>query len=154
MRKEFEIELRRHKRADHAGVMEYIEAINVNNPKEFWRHIKNLGRQEKAIPWEVLFEDGRISFDKDVILDKWAQKLYNDIKGDFDEKFKEDIMQGDISPDDLVGVGNLNDVITVHEVRKVVEHNKRRKAVGIDKLPNEVFKNNAVIIVLLAFFHK
>ena len=48
---------------------------------------------------------------------------------------------------------NMNREISVHEVSNIVLKAKNGKAVGIDKIPNEVLKNNTCILFLKCLFN-
>lgn len=48
----------------------------------------------------------------------------------------------------------LNRPVEVSEVVRVISQAKHGKAVGIDKLPNEVFKNQPSVLLIHAFFSK
>ena len=57
-----------------------INKCNVNNPTEFWNHIKSLGPKVKQdIPWEVV-EKGEILTDTSSVLKKWHKYLVNSIR--------------------------------------------------------------------------
>ena len=49
---------------------------------------------------------------------------------------------------------DLNDPITINECKRVISLAKSRKAVGIDCLPNEVFKNDNYVMLLCSFFNE
>ena len=49
---------------------------------------------------------------------------------------------------------DLNNVITFEECKKVINLAKSGKAIGLDCLPNEVFKNNLSVNVLCSLFNK
>ena len=51
-------------------------------------------------------------------------------------------------------VDDLNDLITIDECKRVISLAKSRKAVGIDCLPNEVFKNYSSVMLLCSVFNE
>ncbi len=112
------------------------------------------------IPWEVHDSKGNISTDKKFILNHWKSeynKLYNDISGDYDERFRENVMNmkdhKDHMQDPLYNANaNLNKPISLDEIKKVVSHAKNGKAVGMDNIPNEILKCQPIIGALHALF--
>ena len=81
----------------------------------------------------------------------------NDFEG-FDAEFYENVKQHKAFKEDLMldplFISNplLNSTITQDEVNHAVMKAKNGKAVGVDKLPNEVFKNDCVPKALCALF--
>ena len=127
-----------------------------------------MGRQKKAvIPGEVVLEDGRIIEDQEILLREWCntfKKLYqkcNFESSEFDKEWYENIKVFIDLPEtwespysyrcDLLS-DIINDGISKKEVEMVVKHAKKGKAVGIDKLPNEVFKNEHSLTLLHKLF--
>ncbi len=68
----FDKELKRAKRSFEWTKVFNLEITNTENPTEFWHTISQMGPKKKSkIPWEVLLNDGSVSIDKNVVLDKW-----------------------------------------------------------------------------------
>ena len=110
----------------------------------------------KGPPLEVYDDNNEVTFDIDSVLHKWAKEysqLYSPYKdGNFDEEFyaeklKEIANMGDPGPSDL------DIAISILEIRNAVSHAKSNKAVGIDGLPYEVFKNEQSCILLEKLFN-
>ena len=53
-----------------------------------------------------------------------------------------------------MNVDKLNEHITIEECRKAIYKAKKKKAVGIDCLPNEILNNQSSIIVLHKLFNE
>ncbi len=99
-------------------------------------------------------------YDENVLL-KWKMEYENLYKSDsstFDENFYEDIKSmlrnSKNNMNDPLHVSNefLNRNISKDEIDKVVDRLKNKKAPGIDKIPNEVLRNDSVKQCLLTFF--
>ena len=72
----------------------------------------------------------------------------------FDEQFYNDCCENMINLEQNVQVNpGLDNDITENEVKKVIRDSKSRKAVGIDNLPNEIFKNLNSVNILVALFN-
>ena len=89
-----------------------IHSVCTDNPKEFWKCIKNLGpSKKKDIPMQV-YVDGNVATDKTSVLNQWKsdyEGLYNrptELLQEFDSPFYEEamaqkaVMEGEMySPD-------------------------------------------------------
>ena len=138
-----------------------IENISTTDPNKFWKTIKKLGPPKKSnIPLEVYNDDGHIENDLDKVLEQWKlefQKLYTFLPepGTFDDQFYDNCKQNlatiEQNGDILEG---LNHIISIEEVEKVLSNSKSNKAVGIDNLPNEIFKGNTSTLSLTTLFNK
>ena len=155
---------RKHKRKYLYEQQIYLENINVNDPKQFWQHLKTLGpRSNKSssdIPMEVYTENGQISYEADVVLDKWADcysSLYSQYdENTFDDNFYEQCMHDFRNLQTESSLGNnpeLNKNIVYSEVNQCVQLAKNNKAVGLDNLPYEIFKNKTSIDLLTKLFN-
>ena len=147
--------------------MTNIETLNTENPTEFWNHVNKLGPKiDKAIPMEVYGENNTVSYDLNDVLRKWKndyEGLYNlsniDIDSDFDDSFYAQAINMKIQLENMYNENNasitacLNEDISLEEVTRVVNHSKRNKAVGPDKIPYEILKNDRAIHILFQFFH-
>ena len=132
--------------------------INTSNPKEFWRHIKNIGPTKKQ---ELILQNVSPE-ETNHVLKYWEDEykaLYNksndsitDQNEDitFVQNYLHDIENNmsDTSEDDMLN-GTINEI----EVKSAVDKAKVNKSVGYDQLPNEVFKNNQSISLLTRFFN-
>ena len=151
--KVFDCTLNKKKRSYSKGLLLQMEACNTNDPFKFWNYVKKLGpvKKHKQIPWEVEIEGIKV-YDKQEILDKWKyefEKLYQIDSTEFDNSFKENMLtekcKENITQD-------LNREITFREVEKVCLSAKNRKAVGIDKICNELVKCPEAITLLYHLF--
>ena len=152
---------RREERFFMKSRLENLEQTVKNNPREFWKVLKNLGPHKKLnIPFEVYDNDNNVVYDKNSVLNKWKNdyaKLYDSPieTDDFDDEFynicREEISEFERSGTVLPG---LNHAIEKDEVIRIIQNSKNKKSVGLDNLPNEVFKNEASINVLTKFFNR
>ena len=94
------------------------------------------------------------------ILDKWKTEYealftFNTEPGTFDDAFYEECLK---DLEDLEQNGpvhfNLDQPIDTQEVKKVIEKAKFNKSIGIDNLPNEIFKNGKSTEVITKLFNK
>ncbi len=138
-----------------------IENISTSDTKQFWKAIHKLSPQSKKhIPIEVYNEDGNIETDMDKVLNKWSseyQMLYTFLpeSGTFDDQFfnehKHNLINIEQNGHILEG---LNHRILLEELYKVISNSKNNKSVGIDNLPNVIFKNKRSNTLLTALFNK
>ena len=138
-----------------------LEETVKNNPREFWKVLKNLGpHKDQSIPFEVYDDNKVVITDRNQVLNKWKsdyEKLYKaPVEADcFDdqhfERCIEEISTLETSINILPG---LNHAIEIEEVRKSIHSSKNKKSVGLDNLPNEIFKNDASVRILATLFNK
>jgi len=129
----------------------------TDNPKEFWKMLKNLGpnkRSQDNIVLEVYLENGEVTQNLNVVMEKWVleySELYKSSQAI--DRGREVIM-----PTPHVMVLNdsprLNVPFSYLEIQKVVSQSKIKKAVGLDNLPNELVKNENSIPILSCIFNK
>ena len=97
---------------------------------------------------EVVLDDGSISYDTEVVLDKWKtcfSKLYNHHTNTNDSS-------NNVRIDEYVENDPLfNDDITLFEIQKAVREAKAHKATGFDNIPSEVFKMTALYLFYISF---
>ena len=146
--KELKIRKRMHKR----GEMIKIESYCTNDSNKFWEYVRNLGpKKNSTIPWKVCV-DGEIMVDKNVVLEKWKndfKNLYDFRDATFNDSFKVDrLLQNQQDPRISLGYNILNEQIQLEEVREAIEKSKKKKAVGLDGVANELLKNESVIRIL------
>ncbi len=154
--------LRKAERDYNKQLQDTIESVCTDNPRTFWEYIKKLGPKVKhKIPQEVYDKDGNISTDINDVLNNWKEEfesLYKQTCDTFDENFYEHVKEllrlAEYRMLDPLYMENpeLNQNISRVEIDKVVNNLKNRKATGIDKIPNEVLKNDSVKNCLHKFF--
>ena len=157
----FDKTYRREKRRFERAQLNDIENAVSNDPKQFWSLLKGLGPHKKVvIPNEVYDDVGNINTDIKFVTNKWRtefEKLFSSppTDGDFDQNFYNDCCNAlNELERDTVNLPGLNHEISEDEIRKVIKSSKNKKAVGIDNLPNEVFKNDKSVSLLIALFKK
>ena len=118
--------------------------------------------KRQNIPEEIIGNDGNILTAPSDILNKWKhdfKDLYQSIDYNFENEFLQELIlyknfRESLMLDPLCySDNNLNKEISVHEVSNIVLKAKNGKAVGIDKIPNEVLKNNTCILFLKCLFN-
>ncbi len=165
--KVFDKKYRRSKREFQRKQQDEIEQLNTNDPKKFWEKVKSLGPNfNKAIPMEILREDGTVCNDFNEVLEKWRhdyELLFDDSTNehDFDADFLNLVRDENKQTEHAMISHHVNDIhsvmrdpITEQEVSKTVKAAKSGKAAGVDGLPNEVYKNQSSIEMLLRLFNK
>ena len=131
-----------------------IAESETQNPKDFWNKLKSLGRanSKKELPSEVKLENGDIVTDQNTVLNKWKHdfsSLYNSTN--ITEPVDLNTFRLDES-DEFQESEEMNTPFTFNECKRVISLAKSRKAVGIDCLPNEVFKTDSSVLLLCALF--
>ena len=155
-RDRFDKEYRKVKRLYDNELKIGIAESETRSPKDFWNKLKSLGRNSSktCLPSEVRLENGEISSDEQSVLNKWRQ--------DFSTVYNPSNPQVEIDLDSFrandgvnyVNSDNLNPPITYYECKRVTSLAKSGKAIGIDCLPNEVFKNDSSVLLLGNLFQK
>ena len=160
----FDRKFRYYERKFRKEISESIEQAETQNPKLFWEHLNSLGpRKNKKIILEVYDNNNDVTYDINDVKQKWESEfssLYNDFnKGnctdnkDFKELLKNDILSREQNmKNPLYQVSYMNRPFDEIEIRIAVMKSKTRKAVGVDQLPNEVYKNDTVINILMTLF--
>ena len=142
-----------------------IETLNTNNPREFWKEIRQLGpRSKHGLPDAVRIGDN-LEYDCNVVKDKWKNdfsNLYNrpeDILQGFNTAFYETVMDEKESLEDQnnnvernESNSMLNKEIEFGEIECVINKLKNRKACGIDNVPNEMLKCMSIKMLLYELF--
>ena len=135
-----------------------LEKCNTSNPKEFWKHIKNLGPSKKSnIPIKINTPTGFCTNEK-IVLQKWKDDfstLYNAPDDqNFDDEFFNEIKQRKHFLEDNLEETNdfVNEPISYHEIEKSVKKLKDKKSVGFDSIPNPVLKHPDVILAMWSMF--
>ena len=159
MRKDFDREVQRTKRRYWIQLQnEMVSSLEVN-PREFWKTIGRTGvadNRNKKIPFEVNTEEGSISTDPKIVLQKWKQdfeKMYN-LKASCSNEHEINFLspgntcENQSHPD----VSDFCRPVTLEGVRRAVLQLKSSKASGVDEIPGEALKNAKVIAFLHNFF--
>ena len=161
----FDKEYRKFERNYKKNKIVEIETFSSSDPNKFWESIKKLGPyKKKDIPMEVYDEDGNIVTDLPKVLHKWKnefQSLYNfqPEPGQFDDNFYDECIRNFTSNtesgyQETFYFHELDDDISLEEVRRVINSTKLRKSVGIDNLPYEIFKDHRSDSMLTLLFNK
>ena len=137
-------------------MVDKIVQVNITNPCQFWQMIKTLGpREDKGVNLEMMGEDGTLITDPEQVFGNWKDK-YQDLlnpapSGDIE--FKEKVVNElEIGIDDLAEV-DYNQEILVGKIEWALRKSKNGKAADIDKITNEVLKQDAMLKLLLRLFN-
>ena len=160
---EFDREFRKQKKKFKHEQMLELDEVCTNNPNQFWESVKRFGPKKKAhIPMEVYNQDKTINCNKEDVLTFWQgefDKLYNSSVTDerdlaFDNYIKEYIRMKETNMKDPLFTSSdmLNRNISEKEVLDVISRLKCKKAIGHDKIPNEVLKCKVLIPLLQQLF--
>ena len=158
----FNKRLRRAERNYNKQLQNEIESVCTDNPRQFWEYVKKLGpKTSKKIIEEVYDDNGEVKRDLESVLQKWKidfENLYKTDSTTFDNDFYTEIKallrnsENNMIDPLYVSNGFLNRNISLDEVSTVIDRLKNNKAPGIDKIPNEVLRNDSVKQCLLTFF--
>ena len=112
-------------------------------------------REDKGIKLEMVGEDRTLITDPVQVLGNWKNK-YQDLlnpapSGDVEFKEKA-VNELDINIDDLSEVDYDREIL-VGEIEQALRKSKDGKAAGIDKVMNEVLKQDAMLKLLLRLFN-
>ena len=153
-RKQLDREVQRSKRFYWFNFQsQLVEECNTGD-ENFWRTICRVGvgqTQKRRIPMEVVLENGEISRESTVVLEKWKRdfsSLLNTQHGNETETTI-DVSDSNIEPLDPA----FDAHISLLEVKKAVDNAKRGKSCGIDAIPSEVLCNDSSISFLHILFN-
>lgn len=139
----------------------HLDSISNKDPKEFWKFIKNLGPKRKNdIPLEIYRDDGSISYNLKEVLQKWQlefETLYNpsaNVLHSSTAFYTHICRELELLQNNESRFPNLNENISLGEVKKSLRAAKKNKAIGIDNIPNEIIKNEKSAILLQMLFNK
>ncbi len=121
-----------------------IEKLYTENPQEFWSALKKLGHRKIIIFLckYMMVRTGEI----DKVMAKWKFNFNNLFQG-YDTKIERLEAEGNNENTEI-----FNSVLSLEEIQKVINRAKHNKSVGIDNLPNEIFKNKMSSQLLLSLF--
>ena len=125
-----------------------LHELNTNQT-QFWKTLGKTGIKNvknDQIPQEVVLDDGSVSRDLNVVLQKWEQEF----KGLLNSVCKTSIVTETESNSNCYC---FEDVISVFEVKKVIDAAKCGKAHGIDNIPADVLKNSSSISFIHSLFN-
>ena len=139
---------------------ELLKMSESRDSREFWREIGRVGianTRRQRIPCEVVDDDGNVSSDPEIVLNRWRsdyEALYKGTASDeFDQAHLDSVqkqlraMEADANIP-AADATLLNMPISLQEVEAAVQRAKLRKACGIDTLPAEALKNPACVTIL------
>ena len=164
-RHKFDRVYRKKKRAFSRERLLSLENSCEKNPNKFWEEIRKLGpKRQNDIIMETYDKDGNIVCDPESVLKTWADDFktlfsINTEPKPSEAKIRERCLDDSLYLNELrmndplyEELEILNKGISIEEVRRAVMNTKKKKAVGIDTLPNEVLKNEKVIKLLHKIF--
>lgn len=152
-RKAFDHEVQKAKRLHWYSLQREVLTEAVSNDPNFWKTIGRLGinqEKRKKIPMEVLTDDGTVSNDVNVVLEKWKSSFSTLFQGR-QVSDPNTFTYNDNRPND--DVLPFNDNISLFEIKKAVDKARVGKAVGPDCIHTEVLKNDAAIMFMHSLFN-
>ena len=157
LRKLFDQNVQRSKRKYWFSLQNDLLHECDTNPNEFWKSMGKIGvgySDKKTIPEEVVLLNGDSSAEISEVLKKW--------KNDFSSLFNrapEMATEREHSVDSLCSANaasenlELNQCISILEVKKAIFQAKNGKAHGFDEIPAEVLKNDTAVYFLHVLFN-
>ena len=126
--------VRKHKKRQFKQkVLDSLDELREDNPKEYWKLINSLKEEEKEDP------------ESTIELDKWY--TYFRSLNKIPEKYKTRIEEINKIVKNSPTFCELDYKITSSEIIKAISKLKSGKAVGLDSLPNEILKSGSTILV-------
>ena len=143
--------LRKKERAYNREQILSFDEINPNNPREFWDKLKNLGPKRKtSIPIKAR-KGNEIITDEKEVMNIWKEdfeKLYN-CPVDHEDEFHNDIKRKKQLNEQCFDENEeINNSLTIEEVKLAVNKLKVGKACGVDCIQNELLKQEELLTVL------
>ncbi len=151
----FDRELRKAERKYNQNMLEKLEIICTDNPRECGAQMKRLGpRKVNIIPMKFYDINGNITTDIRNILHEWKINfeglLNRPVDARFNDVFYYDCLhdKNNTESENFASNQELNFPITTNEVESFVSKLGDKKATGLDSIPNFVLKNKDVIKIL------
>ena len=155
----FDKMLKKSERNYNYSFLKKFEDISTNNPKEFWAKLKSLGPKQNKLPNKV-YKDGVLTSDPDYVRHKWKhdfKNLYNPTleKTTTQIDFETEIKRQKETLENCLNSENekLNTEISMVEISLSLAKCKCKKATGVDKIPNELIKNDNFKRILYKLFN-
>ncbi|XP_053374612.1 uncharacterized protein LOC128547041 [Mercenaria mercenaria] len=151
LRKQFDTKVQRAKRLYRYNMQqELLDECNVDKSC-FWKSVGKIGvghASKKAVPDEVVLDNGAISSDTGDVLHKWKIEFCSLLNNP-------NTVNRDLSILNNVFDNSLcfNNDISIFEVKKAIDAGKRGKACGMDSIPTEALQNDTAIVFLHALFN-
>lgn len=105
--------------------------------------------RQNQIPMEVMLTSGDISSNTKVVLETW-RKHFQDLLNPQTEESEPKIETSEEPYTDT----DLNNPITMAEIKAALRRLNDRKAEGIDKIPAEIWKNQNLLTLIEALFNQ
>ena len=152
-RKSFDREIKRAKRRHWFSLQEDLSEHCDKDSEEFWRKISRLGvgnERISKIPMEVTLQNGTISNRVEDVLHKWRDCFHEllSLSSNNDTQYEK------IIPDDEDSNQNLNERISLLEVKRAIRRLKKGKSFGYDGIPSEVLTSEQCVEFLHKLFNK
>jgi hypothetical protein len=158
-RKCFDKVLRKTEREYNKNVIDNIELVCTDNPRQFWRYLKNLGSRPK--PSIVYDDSGSVVYELSAVLDKWKNEfccllnrpdsnLFDNEFFDLCQREKSQILNESENNDNTT----LNHEFSTGEFKKAIKRLKNNKSTSFDCIPNEILKNENIFEHLHYFVNR
>ena len=136
-----------------------LESMVNMDGKQMWQKLETMGPKQvkNRIPEEVYVEGQRV-LNLDLVLNKWKDDFASLYRGgsrgtsEFDKRFLKQVKLNLNTTCDLDLEDSLNAPIALSEVQAMAASLKQGKAVSVDKIPNEVLKNETSVKLLHALY--
>ena len=138
-------------------MLNHIDNLNVNNPQDFWKHIKHLWDRKSRIPLKV-YKDGVLSSNEQIVTKTWhddLKKLYSNNENlEGDAEFYDNavdhkcVLENMMSSPGYISNEMINNPISFDEVVNCINRLKNGKTPGVDLISNEILKTHSVDILL------
>ena len=128
--------LKKAKRAFQRQQVYNLEKSNTSDPVEFWNSITCMGpKRSSGIPWEVVNENGESVTNKQQVLHRWMidfRNLLTPPEATTLEaiSFRQAIFEENENLLKSTANAEINIPFTTDEVKKIVDHAKKRKSPG------------------------
>jgi hypothetical protein len=163
----FDKKLRQAETVYNHKVLSELDISCKNNPREFWKFMKNLGpRKRSEILMKVYNENGELKSDIPYILNNWKDSFHNlynkpnETISQENEMFYQNVMyvketrESDMNNPEYKENPELNGPLSFDEIGKIINKLKLNKASGIDNIPNFVLTKHDVKFLLDNLFKK
>ena len=132
-----------------------IKQISHNNPKQFWKKIKDMDPKKIISPHQKR-KNGNVITDKKEAFNIWKtdfEDLYNPKYIITNVTFMAEVKSEICDMENSIKLNtDLNKPIEVSEVQKAIRKCKAKKPCGIDKIPNEVIQYSNMCHLLFKLF--
>ena len=154
-RKAFDRTVRKSKRNFKKMKDDDLIATQSSDQREFWKKIGSIGianARQSLIPLKVENENGSVTTDIPVVLEKWKNDFSTLLNSDTNDTPDEQAHYQQ-TPTTMMDDVEINGDFTYAELQNVLKRAKNNKAPGFDEIPVDVLKNSTACSYLLRLFN-